>query len=437
MGPLSGLIVAPVVGVLSDRCTWSFGRRRPFILGGMIACIFGMNVFANATTIAFGFLPAARWIAFFAFGVLDFSTNAIMFPSRALMGDLLPPEEQHSVQSAAAVVASLAELCAGAYIYTWRDPVTHVARIFSVASVILVITCSVSLFMCHEEPLRPKDAIIATTGAMPETSSTGVQIDIELNNIRSSPDLEDEKSKELLEEESAIEEETRKDGEFVDDSKSESAPGTGDEEDDDENVENRLASSVSEERAPTIEESVIRDEEPVQTAAGGPVWGELVGTVKEAIMMFPRPLIKVGVVYGLAWFVWFASLPFYSQWLGVNVLGGDPTAEAGTPEALRYQSGVSYFSIANAAKAVLALIFSAYYPNIIRWVGAIGERVVFGASFFAFSSILYACAYTKNVMVAGSVIALGAVPFIVTQTIPVAIVVQRFPENLASNLGVL
>lgn len=38
---------------------------------------------------------------------------------------------------------------------------------------------------------------------------------------------------------------------------------------------------------------------------------------------------------------------------------------------------------------------------------------------------------------AGVVIAAGSVPFIATQTIPTAIAVVRYPENLASNLGVL
>lgn len=39
--------------------------------------------------------------------------------------------------------------------------------------------------------------------------------------------------------------------------------------------------------------------------------------------------------------------------------------------------------------------------------------------------------------IAGVVIAAGSIPFIATQTIPTAIAVVRFPENLASNLGVL
>lgn len=429
MGPLSGLIVAPMVGVLSDRCTWSFGRRRPFILGGMLACIFGMNVFANAKAIAFGFVPAARWIAFIAFGILDFSTNAIMFPSRALMGDLLPPEEQHSVQSAAAVVASLAEICAGVYIYTWKDPVTHVARIFVVASVLMAITCSVSLYVCHEEPLRPENIIRADRGSDVEASHLGLPNDVELDDLQPREAPGDAEQNEFLHCEGEEKEDEVK-------NKTGQAECNEDDEDD-EGVENRLSSSVANDTIEGELNSGGEDETERGFVVTAPVWRELMDTLRSAIVNFPKPLIKVGIVYGLAWFVWFASLPFYSQWLGVDVLDGDPHAEAGSPEALRYQSGVSIFSVANVAKALMAIVFSAFYPSIIKWVGAIGERVVFGVSFFVFSCVLYACAYTKNVLVAGSVIALGAVPFIVTQTIPIAIVVQRFPNNLASNLGVL
>lgn len=40
-GPLSGLIVQPIVGDLADRSTSKFGRRRPFMVGGTLATILG------------------------------------------------------------------------------------------------------------------------------------------------------------------------------------------------------------------------------------------------------------------------------------------------------------------------------------------------------------------------------------------------------------
>lgn len=431
MGPLSGLIVAPVVGVLSDRCTSSFGRRRPFILGGMIACIIGMNLFANATYVTFGFLPAARALAVLAFGILDFSTNAIMFPSRALLGDLIPAEEQHSVQSAAAVVASLAEICAGAYISTWKNPVTHVSKVFATASVLMVITCSVSLYMCPEEPLRKENTASAENRddiEQARLTETECAAQDDLQPRETGGDTDMCSSDGLPGKEREVDEPS---------ASPEASTDAQEHDDDDEVVESRLAAATAEDLPAEGQERNTELERNGSNADGLTVRRELIVTLRSAILNFPKPLIKVGIVYGLAWFVWFASLPFYSQWLGVDVLNGDPHAAPGSEEASLYQRGVSVFVVANAVKATLAMAFSAFYPSIIKFVGNVGERLVFGVSFFGFSAILFRYAYTKSVVVAAMVIAVGSVPFIVTQTIPIAIVVQKFPDNLASNLGVL
>ncbi len=41
-GPLSGLIVQPLIGVLADGCTSRWGRRRPYMMGGVLICISAM-----------------------------------------------------------------------------------------------------------------------------------------------------------------------------------------------------------------------------------------------------------------------------------------------------------------------------------------------------------------------------------------------------------
>lgn len=431
MGPLSGLIVAPLVGVLSDRCTLSFGRRRPFILGGMIACILGMTLFSNAPSLTMSYLPAARWLAIFAFGILDFATNAVMFPSRALMGDLLPAYEQHAVQSAAAVVASLAEICAGIYMWTWKDPVTHVRTVFLTASLLLGVTCAVSLIVCKEKALSAREH----DRERGEEETEFREEDAESREEDEDKHENEEERKEIT----AVIERQEQGSEKNDEERKEDAGKdlVDEENEEDDDVENRLSlgareHEILENRADGGDVGEVEQEESQKS-----VWGEVVVTLRSAITNFPRGLVKVGIVYGLAWFVWFASLPYYSNWLGRDVLGGDPQAEAESEEAIKYQRGVVVFSVANVAKAGMAMIFSAFYPRIIGWVGSIGERVVFGVSFLGFGVMLWTFAYTKSVVVAGVVVAVGAVPFIVTQTIPIAILVQRFPDHLASNLGVL
>lgn len=84
--PLTGLIVQPIIGYLSDR-TWSsrFGRRRPFFLIGAVL-----------SSIALFFVPysSALWMAVGFLWILDASINISMEPFRALVADKLPDEQR-------------------------------------------------------------------------------------------------------------------------------------------------------------------------------------------------------------------------------------------------------------------------------------------------------------------------------------------------------
>jgi maltose/moltooligosaccharide transporter len=84
--PLTGLLVQPIVGYLSDR-TWhpKFGRRKPFFFLGAVF-----------STIALFFAPysAALWMAAGALWILDASINVSMEPFRALVADKLPESQR-------------------------------------------------------------------------------------------------------------------------------------------------------------------------------------------------------------------------------------------------------------------------------------------------------------------------------------------------------
>ena len=84
--PLTGLLVQPIIGYLSDR-TWHprLGRRRPFFLIGAIL-----------SSIALVFMPHSPtlWIAAGLLWVLDASINISMEPFRALVADKLPEEQR-------------------------------------------------------------------------------------------------------------------------------------------------------------------------------------------------------------------------------------------------------------------------------------------------------------------------------------------------------
>ncbi len=83
--PVTGLLVQPVIGYMSDR-TWCFlGRRRPYFLVGALCASFALVIMPNVS---------ALWMAAGMLWVMDASINISMEPFRALVGDLLPEEQR-------------------------------------------------------------------------------------------------------------------------------------------------------------------------------------------------------------------------------------------------------------------------------------------------------------------------------------------------------
>jgi maltose/moltooligosaccharide transporter len=84
-GPITGLIVQPIIGSMSDR-TWNrFGRRRPFFLVGAILASIGLFFMPNS---------GAIWMAAGLLWILDASINITMEPFRAFVADKLPEEQR-------------------------------------------------------------------------------------------------------------------------------------------------------------------------------------------------------------------------------------------------------------------------------------------------------------------------------------------------------
>ena len=79
--PLTGLIVQPIVGYLSDRTWTGLGRRRPYFLVGAVLSTLALFVMPESP---------ALWIAAGMLWVLDASINISMEPLPAVVGDQLP-----------------------------------------------------------------------------------------------------------------------------------------------------------------------------------------------------------------------------------------------------------------------------------------------------------------------------------------------------------
>ncbi|MBP9122637.1 MAG: MFS transporter, partial [Ignavibacteriaceae bacterium] len=83
--PVTGLIVQPIVGYLSDRTWGKLGRRKPYFLIGAILASLALVVMPNSP---------ALWVAAGMLWIMDASINISMEPFRALVADLLPSEQR-------------------------------------------------------------------------------------------------------------------------------------------------------------------------------------------------------------------------------------------------------------------------------------------------------------------------------------------------------
>jgi len=83
--PLTGLLVQPVIGSMSDRTWGRLGRRRPYFLVGALLSSGALVLMPNAPSL---------WIAAGLLWVLDASINVSMEPFRAFVADLLPEEQR-------------------------------------------------------------------------------------------------------------------------------------------------------------------------------------------------------------------------------------------------------------------------------------------------------------------------------------------------------
>lgn len=112
-GPLSGTLGQPIVGMLSDRCMLSYGKRRVFILIGCISTAVSLLVLSRSHDIVNSFSHLLNlsddktkfltivFACLFIY-ILDFSIAIIQASSRALIVDVVPTEQQQIANAWAA-----------------------------------------------------------------------------------------------------------------------------------------------------------------------------------------------------------------------------------------------------------------------------------------------------------------------------------------------
>lgn len=103
-GPITGLLIQPLIGAISDRRWTRFGRRKPFFLVG-----------ALVGSIAVMFMPYVPylWMAVGLFWILDAAMNTAMEPYRALVGDSLNDKQRPLGYSVQTFMIAIGQIMAG------------------------------------------------------------------------------------------------------------------------------------------------------------------------------------------------------------------------------------------------------------------------------------------------------------------------------------
>jgi maltose/moltooligosaccharide transporter len=84
-GPMTGLIIQPIVGAMSDRTHSRIGRRTPYFLVGAVICSISLFLMPYSS---------ALWMAASLLWILDAGNNITMEPYRAYVADRLLPDQR-------------------------------------------------------------------------------------------------------------------------------------------------------------------------------------------------------------------------------------------------------------------------------------------------------------------------------------------------------
>ncbi|KUI59537.1 General alpha-glucoside permease [Cytospora mali] len=172
-GPLSGTLVQPYVGMLSDNCRIAWGKRKPFMVAGSAATIISLMFLAWTRDIVRGFLglfgadPESQGVkvttivvAVIWVYILDFAINTVQAALRAFIVDCCPAHQQESANAMASRLTGIGNIFGyvAGYInlpsIMWWLGDTQFKDLCAIASVALAATVLMSCLLIKERDPR-------------------------------------------------------------------------------------------------------------------------------------------------------------------------------------------------------------------------------------------------------------------------------------------
>src|SRR5512137_247636 len=147
-GLVIAMLVQPAAGMLSDRSTSRFGRRRPYILvGALFDCLFLLAIA----------LSQNYWALLIAILLIQFSSNVSHGPLQGLIPDLVPEDQRSHASAVKSIMELLPVVLVGLTIARMVGAGHLDAAIFATGLALLVVTLVTMIFV-KETPLLEKPA---------------------------------------------------------------------------------------------------------------------------------------------------------------------------------------------------------------------------------------------------------------------------------------
>ena len=419
LSPVMGLLFQGFIGAVSDKCTCSWGRRRPFIVLFSLTAILGFAALPYCSYFKLNFLIVLG-VSFFVI-LLDFSCGMLVLPSRAYLLDVVPASQSKTGNFILSVaIGACATLGYVLGMLDWSGiagtsvSIQHQAQIvFGITAVAIFIAMISTIVSIKEQ--NPKslkhNQLESVNQRFEESKSTGEPIDenhiqlVSVDNFQCEPALTDECQEsmnmdQLADSPESIEEcqESMNMGQLTDSPTIEECQESMNEsysqamfDEVQVSKESHTYSANDDECDCDTEELLISESKKKQHCYYLKLfWESVTGVIKFAYYMsYNMWLLCLMLMFALA--ADFAFVYGFTTFVGVAVYEGDPSSPEDSLSYQSYTKGVRMGSLGLAIATLCASLISPVLDYITRWIRLKTVFLIILALFVCALSLLMYC----------------------------------------------